>query len=1246
MKRCLVLALFISATLAAHAVADTWPMRQRDAQNTGRADFTVPASRLNSSFFDIFLWQKQSPGSPNEGNLDASSMVFYDGAGPGGVDLVAAGYHWPKGVQGMNRHTGELLWNGNPDGGESIGRITPAFSPDGSTVYVTNDATSHPLMAFHSNSGPASYWHNGDDPNPGHMGASSPVIAPDGRIFLHVWNDRPYGATDFGTYLSETFAASSSVCMCYSNPAVYVNGEQVQIVASGRCGDVRAFAGDSGSQIWNVATGYGTDADVTIDPANGRIYVSEGSDSIYVVGLDASGYPLWSTVAKQVFKWISGSNQPQRAVSAGCLSHDGATYYFQTVGQSANGRLYAINTSDGSTKWFYQTGSNGWELWGSSPIVTQDGVIIVGNNAGTYYAIKDDVTQGTLVDTLTTSGSAQTAATLSSDGLLYLPLRTTWTTGNGDGDVPTFQIENVYSCIDISADATTVLPPPPGQLAVALNHAVKISWRPVMDPNSQFGHYAIYRATSAFNDVTGMTPAGTVPGINTTDYTDSTATNGVHYWYAVTTVSLGGGEQKAVQSTGPRTPRDESDLQIMYISRTPRFPRYLPQYTWYEVTEPSGFGPYGFTAATGLGGGQDGSTQRWPNLNDPVTYTAKVRNRGTNALSGTLSGTWRFDGVVVSSPTKPLSLAPGATMSFTYTRLWDNQRHAIKFTLNYGDAHSENNEVTVFTKSAPFLTYVDTGFIEDFREVSTPNYPQAATGDMIDWLQRHATEMNSMFAAAGSLKRVHYDLLEVTRDGDPDPTIDTTPFGIFPFRYYGDQWSDPRSPGYYHADVDIDYGLCHEMSHQLGLIDIYQLDIPPEANQVSSMGYTAVPCLMHGCSDFYSLESALGMTQWVDIVHGYYGQYMYHLPQEVRVRILDYQGNALPGATVKMYQIAERPGIGKVISNQIKAQGVTDSSGVWALPNVPIDHDLVPTTYGGDTLPDNPFGYLAVVGTNGVLHFKVEYGGFVDYCWLDINDVNVAYWQGQTTTATFDRQLALGGDLQNFPPADMVEMNADHWSKWAQEGTITLSNDTTRKKTGAASLKAVFTGGFDNYVRYPLGILANWDLTSVQSIRFWVYAENPNGGFQSASPWVRLGNFQNGYFQWTPSSDILNQAIGTWVQFTIPTGGNSTWARSTFGSPSLDSINYLEIHADTWGAGFTLWLDGVGFNPTPAPVPGDCNCDRVVDLSDIDAFVLALTDPAGYAAQHPMCPITTADMNLDGQVDGRDIQAFVNLLLP
>ncbi|MGE0479005.1 MAG: alpha-amylase family glycosyl hydrolase [Phycisphaerae bacterium] len=73
--------------------------------------------------------------------------------------------------------------------------------------------------------------------------------------------------------------------------------------------------------------------------------------------------------------------------------------------------------------------------------------------------------------------------------------------------------------------------------------------------------------------------------------------------------------------------------------------------------------------------------------------------------------------------------------------------------------------------------------------------------------------------------------------------------------------------------------------------------------------------------------------------------------------------------------------------------------------------------------------------------------------------------------------------------------------------------------------------------------------------------------------------------------------------------------------------------------------DGVGDACDPdARRPGDANCDGVVNNFDIDPFVLALTDPAAYAAAYPACQILNCDANDDGVVNNFDIDPFVALL--
>ncbi|MBI9017973.1 MAG: PQQ-binding-like beta-propeller repeat protein [Phycisphaerae bacterium] len=426
-----------------------WPMRQRDMFHTGRANYIVPASRMNDTFFDNIQWQKPSPG-----NLSATSMSFYANVGPDGQDVIVGGYHWPKGVQGMDRESGKLLWQDNPSGGETIARVTPAFSADGQTIYVVNDSTGgHPLMAFDTLAGPETYWHNGGDVEPDHLSKNNPTIGPDGMIWLHQWNSRPYAGMDNGDSLSLSWSAATGIHTCYSDPTLYEDDGNLMVVSGGREFSVKAWDGTTGEQLWSTYTGIDTDGTATIDPDNGNIYLGVGMDKIKVVGLDKNGEPLWDNPVMEVYNWPGGTDNRQRVQSAGCLSYDGATYYFQSNANDGSGQLYAINTDDGSVKWSFATGSRGWEIDSSSPIVTINGVIIVGNNFGDkYWAILDNGNSGLELDSIAIdeAGNAQGSATVSADGMLYLPLRTQWTVSNGDGDIPTGQVANVFTAFDIN----------------------------------------------------------------------------------------------------------------------------------------------------------------------------------------------------------------------------------------------------------------------------------------------------------------------------------------------------------------------------------------------------------------------------------------------------------------------------------------------------------------------------------------------------------------------------------------------------------------------------------------------------------------------------------------------------------------------------------------------------------------------------------------------------------------------------
>ena len=173
------------------------------------------------------------------------------------------------------------------------------------------------------------------------------------------------------------------------------------------------------------------------------------------------------------------------------------------------------------------------------------------------------------------------------------------------------------------------------------------------------------------------------------------------------------------------------------------------------------------------------------------------------------------------------------------------------------------------------------------------------------------------------------------------------------------------------------------------------------------------------------------------------------------------------------------------------------------------------------------------------------------------------------------------------------------------------------------------------------------------------------------SPALDLSDFADAtisYYRWysndtgsTPHTDVFtvdisNNGGGSWTNVeTVGPSGDETsggWYYHEFnvaafvaptsqvrlrfvaadeGDGSLVEAAVDDFHVETFACEMT--------NP-----PGDLNCDGLVNAFDIDPFVLALSDPAGYASQYPDCNRLLADIDGSGDVNSFDIDPFVELL--
>lgn len=84
---------------------------------------------------------------------------------------------------------------------------------------------------------------------------------------------------------------------------------------------------------------------------------------------------------------------------------------------------------------------------------------------------------------------------------------------------------------------------------------------------------------------------------------------------------------------------------------------------------------------------------------------------------------------------------------------------------------------------------------------------------------------------------------------------------------------------------------------------------------------------------------------------------------------------------------------------------------------------------------------------------------------------------------------------------------------------------------------------------------------------------------------------------------------------------------------------YVQTHADGALLSFNQSYDVDG-NLTGEWLAADCNCDTYITVTDIGAFVLALTSPEDYEATYPNCELATADLNGDGLPTVGDVPLF------
>lgn len=247
-----------------------------------------------------------------------------------------------------------------------------------------------------------------------------------------------------------------------------------------------------------------------------------------------------------------------------------------------------------------------------------------------------------------------------------------------------------------------------------------------------------------------------------------------------------------------------------------------------------------------------------------------------------------------------------------------------------------------------------------------------------------------------------------------------------------------------------------------------------------------------------------------------------------------------------------------------------------------------------------------------------------------------------TATTTAAMLTVSGGCAAPALNGELSEGNACNWGTFASDNApASVSDDATRVTVGAYSIKFTTASGFDTGVKYPAAGNAHWDLTGKTHFTFWTYAENNNQPtFQGNQP-VLVLKTAGGSYRYEPQGELMT--VGQWRQYFISLAGDGAWVRTTTGSPTLADVNQFEIHQDTWGYGFVIYYDGVGFVTVPkTPEDGDWSVKTISLTNTPEAALMARTGdidnlnfgfPSGF---NPFSGASTPVHAYPWQVDASD----------
>jgi len=367
----------------------------------------------------------------------------------------------------------------------------------------------------------------------------------------------------------------------------------------------------------------------------------------------------------------------------------------------------------------------------------------------------------------------------------------------------------------------------------------------------------------------------------------------------------------------------------------------------------------------------------WPDAGSRVHWVAHVLNRGPDTVAG-VPYTWLIDGAPAGSG--DVDLPPGeTTVWLPWT--WSFERHVVSFAIQppaaVRDATADDDEVTMTSDALSLGFWIERGVYDWLAEGDRPGFER--------WAHRESGRWNQILARAvyptspeGVLDRLRVDQIIVAPDGSDagmkelDTDLQWWVHTTSDDARFLQRYVEPR----YLADQTI---ILHELLHERGLTDLYAYAVyqggPTESRieirengrlvagtflmpflPASSWGVYRLPDnglmgtsyrqganLTEHSANGLDLRAGRRTPLWVDqggnLINGFSSQhqrdsYLERLPAVTRIRLLDLQGQPLPGAEVAVFLDHSGSTYQDLYEAEPDSEHRADALGVVSVPGV------------------------------------------------------------------------------------------------------------------------------------------------------------------------------------------------------------------------------------------------------------------------------------------------------------------------